>query len=469
MKSDDTTPRRCFEDTIAAIITPPGQGGIAALRLAGPRSKAILAKHFHQAYSLQDDSPFRLRYGEWVDAQGAVIDDVTAVHMPEGQSYTGLEQVEVFCHGGAQVTRDILRTLLASGARPAEPGEFTKLAFLNGRIDLVKAEAVAEIIAASTEESLRVGREHLSGAYSDFVRDLRRQLIAVLTGIETSIDFSEEDIPPTDLNLMAEHLGAIGQRLTELMASYEGGRIVREGFRVAIAGRTNAGKSTLFNRLLRQDRAIVSPLPGTTRDYLSEWIDIDGYPVNLIDTAGHRDHTIDQIEAIGQRLMVQLVATADLTIWVIDATSVQQETFWSFPPDSMTLNGPLVAFINKIDLMDDKRPECPALTGIVELAYGSCVTGEGIDELRRLIRMRIERSVRRRSEGHLVTSARHARKFKDALTSVTEVRRLLADHADLELAAFELRQATNHLAEITGEIYTEEILGEIFSKFCVGK
>ena len=249
---------------------------------------AIAEKHFRPISKSQKLKPFVLRYGHFVDLNRNVVDEITAVYMPAGKSYTGIDQVELFCHGGSQVVQSILRQLLDSGARAAEPGEFTRLAFLSGRLDLTKAEAVAEIIAANTQSSLEVAREHLLGAYGREVDMLRDGMVEVLAQVEASTDFPEEEISPAESRRLLDLVEKCIDGLTALAESYTGGKIIREGYRVAIGGRPNAGKSSLFNLLLKQERALVTPTAGTTRDYLSEWIDLEGFAVNLVDTAGLR-------------------------------------------------------------------------------------------------------------------------------------------------------------------------------------
>jgi len=274
-----------------------------------------------------------LRYGQWVDADRRVIDEVTAAYMPEGQSYTGAEQFEVFCHGGRQVVRMILDTILRAGARAAEPGEFTRMAFLNGRIDLARAEAVAEVIAASTAHSYETSRQHLLGAYSHEIERLRTRLVKLLAEVEASIDFVEEDIEPESVKALGKPATEILADLKKLIATYGGGRIINEGYKIVLAGRPNAGKSSLFNLLLRQERALVNPTAGTTRDYLSEWIDLEGFAVNLIDTAGLRVEG-DELERAGQSRARELIEIGVRAVvvagWAVrdDAGEFFAETFY---------------------------------------------------------------------------------------------------------------------------------------------
>lgn len=453
-------------ETIAAVITPPGEGGIAAVRLAGPDAARILKRHFKpSATSDTDPQPFLLRHGLFVAAMGDILDEVTAVVMPHGRSYTGLEQAEIFCHGGRQVVRMILSELLESGARAAEPGEFTKLAFLNGRLDLTRAEAVAEVVAAHTALSYKVGREHLLGAYAERLDELHQSLVAALAELEASVDFADEEIEPSDLAKIVRMLNDIRTRLSELLTTYEGGRIVREGFRIAVAGRPNAGKSSLFNRLLRQERALVHPTPGTTRDYLSEWVDLGGFAVNLTDTAGLRREG-DQVEKAGQVRAQQIIDQADLLMWLFDIAEPGWEEL--LQDDLMKLREDrIILVVNKIDLMP--QPPRKILVEGYPTMMISCLSGAGLDELREWTVGCINKRAPDLTSGAVVTSARHQQKLQTALTAVDKAAELAGQQESPEVLAFELRLAVTALDEITGRIYTEEVLGEIFSKFCIGK
>ena len=406
-----------------------------------------------------------MRYGDFVSVSGKIIDEITAVHMPKGKSYTGLDQAEIFCHGGLQVVRLILDELIGAGARPAEPGEFTKLAFLNGRIDLTKAEAVAEIIAANTRASYQASREHLLGAYSEHVGELRQRLIAVLAEIEASIDFAEEEIDPAGVNQLAASLEQVSDHIGELLASYTGGRIVNEGFRIAISGRPNAGKSSLFNQLLRHERALVNPAAGTTRDYLSEWIDLDGFAVNLIDTAGLR-RAGSGLEKLGQDRTEKIIREVNLLLWMFDFSKKDWKR--KLKADLETLGKRHIILIaNKIDLMDiTVRRSAAAEFSALPV---SCLTGAGIRRLRKTILEHIKEYMPDLTSGLVVTSVRHKQKLTQALKATRSVRELLERGESPELIAFDLRRAVDALDEITGRVYNEDVLRRIFSRFCVGK
>ncbi len=411
-------------------------------------------------------NPFLLRHASFVRADGTPIDDVLAVFMPQGRSYTGLDQIEIFCHGGTAVARLILQELLKSGIRSAEPGEFTKLAFLSGRIDLSQAEAVAEVIAASTESSLKAAQEHLSGAYSQTIDTLHNELVAVIAEVEASIDFPEEDFTPAERSALDAKLESLLNRIEQLLATYKSGRIIRDGFTVALAGRPNAGKSSLFNLLLKKERAIVAPKPGTTRDYLSEWIELDGYAVNLVDTAGLRVGG-GEIEKTGQRSTKNIISRADLVLWLFDGSKANWKS--NLTKDISGLkNANYLLLFNKVDLVKQHKTAITSFGASDKMVAISSLKGAGIAELRKRIIESISAHLSDSSSGQMVTSERHRQKLSTAFKEIKNGRTKLTSSA-AELVAFHLRQAAVALEEITGKVYTEEILGKIFASFCIGK
>ncbi|MDF1544017.1 MAG: tRNA uridine-5-carboxymethylaminomethyl(34) synthesis GTPase MnmE [bacterium] len=502
-KPDRKSAAASSNDTIAAIITPPGEGGIAALRLSGRHSLLLLVKHLRLSNNKKVKlQPFLMKLCNFVDGSGTVIDEVTAVYMPHGKSYTGLEQVELFCHGGRQVVKLILDELLAAGARAAEPGEFTRLAFENGRIDLTKAEAIAEIIGANTQHSYETARAHLLGEYSDHILQLRAQLIDLLAEIEASIDYPDEEIEPEAQSALLDASEELLEGLKELVESYRGGKIVREGFTIAIAGRPNSGKSSLFNLLLKQERALVTPTAGTTRDYLVESIDLDGYLVHLTDTAGLRKSG-GKIEKAGQASAEKIIKSADLVLWLCDLTRKNWRKDAS--KDIVQLNHKRTIVIgNKSDLLTvpldmvahglpwEPEEQTDSLTNSNPITSGgppkvvgqnpqrgfdissavqciSCKTGAGIRELKSAIVKSIESDMPDLTSGIVVTSARHAQKLRTAVKSIKCARQKISQQESPELTAFDLREAASAIDEITGRIYNDNILDKIFSKFCIGK
>jgi tRNA modification GTPase len=487
-----------FADTIAAIITPPGEGGLAAIRIAGRQSLSYFHKHFRPFSKERSKTvPFMMRFGRFVDRQGNIIDEVTAVFMPQGKSYTGLDQVEIFCHGGRTVVRHILDEIIASGARVAEPGEFTKLAFLSGRIDLTKAEAVAEVVSANTDYSYRAAKEHLLGSYTAHILNLREKIINIIAEVEASIDFPEEEIDPADRHRLIYMVDETIKQIDDLVKTYTGGRIIKEGYKIAIGGRPNAGKSSLFNLLLRQERAIVTPTPGTTRDYLSEWIDLEGFAVNLIDTAGLRKGG-GAIEKAGQKSAMKIIAESDLLLWLVDLSDRDWLTKWQVD-SGMVKKYSNILIGNKIDIVpnyrkfvganscssDMRKSEPPGFRPTMirrskspcgfrhlprfDFVPISCLTGKGINQLKKKIVDHINASMPDLTSGLVVTSARHQQKLHTALKNLRHAKSKMKQGESPELVAFDLRQSATAIDEITGKVYTEDILERIFSKFCIGK
>ncbi len=456
---------RSDDDTIVAIITPPGEGGIAAIRLAGPAARTLALRFFTLSNNEPPDwTPFMLRFGHFRSTTGERLDEIMSVYMPQGRSYTGQEQVEIFCHGGRLIVRRLLDELIAAGARPAEPGEFTRLAFLNGRIDLARAEAVAEIISANTDISLSASREHLLGAYSEHIAQLRELLVRVCAEVEASIDFPDEEITPAGREELIRTIDQVEQELRTLINSYKGGRIINEGYRIVIGGRPNAGKSSLFNLLLREERALVNPIPGTTRDYLSEWIDIEGFKVNIIDTAGLRERG-GKLEKQGQARAKEIIKESHLLVWLVDLSHK------SWPKDLATdlhslPAGERLIVGNKLDLVRKLSPKSD--DSQLQLSI-SCRTGTGLSDLHRLLVSRINSQMPDLTSGQIVTSARHKQKLAAALKATRAARAKIHEGDSPDLIAFDLREASNSLDEITGKLYTEQILERIFAKFCIGK
>jgi tRNA modification GTPase len=456
------------DKTIVAVITPPGEGGIAALRISGPESLKYLKSHFisRSKKKLKKFPPFYMRYGYFMNSTDEIIDEVMAVYMPRGKSYTGMEQVEIFCHGGQKVVELIQDVIVKSGARVAEPGEFTKLAFLNGRIDLTKAESVAEIIAANTDSSFETAREHLLGAYSEHVDMLRDSLIDITAEVEASIDYPEEDIDPAEKSLLLNQLDTLINKIKNLAETYIGGRIINEGFKIAIAGRPNAGKSSLFNLLLRQQRALVTPTPGTTRDYLSEWIEMDGFKVNIIDTAGLREKG-GKIEKAGQDSAKKIIESSDLVLWIFDLTS--KKWIDNLKADLKSLeNSHIILLGNKIDIVNNLNKYKIKENENTYMMI-SCKTQKGITALKNEIVAQIKEKMPDLTSGIVVTSARHKQKLQNTIKHLNSSHQKLVKNESPELTALDLRSAINEIDEITGKIYNDDILGRIFSKFCIGK
>jgi tRNA modification GTPase len=457
-----------LDDTISAISSPIGEGGIGIVKLSGPDVLSILQTLFVPSrISAQDDSTWRplshhLYHGHIVDPRdGEVVDEVLLSYMKAPHTYTRQDVGEINCHGGIVPLRQVLELTLRSGARLASPGEMTLRAFLFGRLDLAQAEAVLDIVRARTDAGLRVAVEQLGGRLSEQIRAVRAELVEVLAYLEAAIDFSEDEIPEMDTSAA---LQGIHGRLEELIKGAEQGMIYRQGIRGAIVGKPNVGKSSLLNRLLRTSRAIVTPIPGTTRDTLEETINLQGIPLVLVDTAGIA-HSEDLVEKLGIERSREALASADLAMLVIDAHQPVQGADRKIA--RLVGSKPAILVFNKTDLpvlaeAEDLLPEAPR----VEL---SALTGEGLEKLEKAIVELVFSGQVLASETPLVTSPRHKQALEEALANVRSAMDAQAAGSPVDLLAIDVTAAVNALGEITGETATEDLLEAIFSQFCVGK
>jgi tRNA modification GTPase len=437
-----------YEETIAAVATPPGEGAIALVRLSGPDSPKILSRIFRS--SSASIEPRHATFGRIVDG-GETIDQVLVTTYRAPASFTGEDMAEISCHGGILLAAKILELVLRHGARTAEPGEFSQRAFFNGKIDLTRAEAIMDIIRARTPLALRAAAQQLEGRLGAEILALRNSALETVAHIEAFIDFPEEDIDPASGCLLLEKIHSLLSRTTALLATADEGRILREGVRVAIAGKPNAGKSSLLNHLLGMDRAIVSDIPGTTRDTIEETACLRGILFRLTDTAGLRK-TSDPVEREGVARTERALESADLVLHLFDASSEEV-------PPALRENEILVA--NKSDL------PCPALpTHALPI---SCATGAGFDQL--LDTMAEAAGLRHLTSGQSLAAinSRHKALLESARTSLESAAALVQAHEPPELAAIELRAALDFLGRIVGNADTEDILGEIFNRFCIGK
>ncbi len=466
-------------ETIAAIATPPGEGGIAIVRVSGPEALDVAAILFRP---LRGGDPaafggYTVHYGRFEDrASAEVVDDGLLTVFRAPHSYTGEDCVELSCHGGAATTERLLSSVLRAGARLAEPGEFTQRAFLNGRLDLAQAEAVADVIRARTETAQRMARRQLDGALSGVVRQQRDELIGILAAIEVTIDFSDEVGDLEDPALLAR-ITAVRREVEHLLATADRGRILREGLRVALIGRPNVGKSSLFNALLRSNRAIVTPLPGTTRDRLEETANIGGVPLVLIDAAGLRE-TEDVVEREGVERAESALQQSDLILFVLDASEgvmpddrAVAERLRDLPDER------LLIVLNKSDAVSDQaltaaRGEAQELLNSAETVTLSALTGGGIPDLERsLLRLALGGDVESGigAESIVVSSARHREALESALNSLYEAQRTAEQRLPGDFIAIDTRGALDALGLITGETVTDDIVHRIFRDFCVGK
>jgi len=463
-----------LSDTIAAIATPIGEGGLAVIRLSGSQSFQIADAAFQPVgrHSAKPStaSTHTIHFGHIV-RNGTTIDEVLLSVMRAPRTFTREDVVEITCHGGLLPAKLVLDTLLEKGARLAEPGEFTRRAFLNGRIDLAQAEAVADLIRSRTDLALRAANEQLAGKLSRRINTLRDDFLKVLAHVEAHIDFPDEDISPDTRDQLLARLERGIAFIDELLRTANEGQILRRGIRAAIIGRPNAGKSSLLNQLLGHDRAIVSPIPGTTRDTIEETANVRGLPVVFIDTAGLRDST-DEIEKEGVRRSHKSLEQADLILHVLDSseplTHADQRYLSEFAHRKRIL------ILNKSDLPQD--PSAHSFTGALTRSAASssripisCLTGFGIESLKDCIKDSIWSGEIRAEMLQVMINSRH----QDALTRgrVATLRTLEALRADqpLDLVALDLRIAVNAIGEIVGKTSTEDLLDMIFSQFCIGK
>lgn len=437
-------------DTIAAIATPPGTGAVALVRVSGPDVPALWPKLFPSASAPQ---PRMARLVTLRDAGGNAVEQVLATFFRGPGSFTGEDTLELACHGGPLVTRRVLDAVLAAGARTAEPGEFSQRAFLNGKLDLTQAEAIMDLISAQTDLALRAANEQLEGRLGEAMQALRAELLEILAHVEAYIDFPEEDIDPDTGAVMRARVVQAQYGVQRLLATADQGRILREGVRTVLAGAPNAGKSSLLNRLLGFDRAIVSDVPGTTRDTIEEVINLRGLPLRLVDTAGLRD-TADSVEAEGVARTQQQMARADLVLHVVDASQPFGET-----PD---ISAPLVLrVLNKADLgVHASWPDGVPV---------SATTGAGMDALATQIFDAITRRAGGFTADLVAINARHKACLERAATGLESALGEIDAGAAPEFVSLGLREAMDAIGEVTGRADTEELLGVIFSKFCIGK
>jgi tRNA modification GTPase len=454
-----------LDDTIAAIATPLGEGALAVIRLSGKSAFAIADNVFvpgGKAYSKISSAPTHtIQYGH-IAKDGDTIDEVLAAVMRAPRTFTREDVVEFTCHGGVLTAKMVLDATLASGARLAEPGEFTRRAFLNGRIDLAQAEAVADLIAARTELAVAAANEQLAGKLSQRINEVRDQMMLTLAHIEAHIDFPDEDIAP---DTQAQLLGRL-QRAVEFMDSLlrtaNEGQVLRRGVRAAIIGRPNAGKSSLLNQLLGHDRAIVSSIPGTTRDTIEETANIRGIPIVFIDTAGLREGS-DEIEVEGIRRSRTSFERAELILHVLDHSEPLTAADENYLREFATKKRIIVR--NKVDL--PRRLELPTLDApTVEI---SCATGRGIESLKDTIKQLVWAGEIRADMLQVMINSRHQDALRRAREATANTINVLAGDGTLEIAAMELRIATNAIGEVVGKTSTEDLLDSIFSQFCIGK
>ncbi len=447
-----------LRDTIVAISTPVGRGGLGVVRLSGERSREIAARvlRFHKRQTWQ---PWHSELAELLDSDDALIDQAVVSFFEHPRSYTGEDVVEIACHGSPVVLRACVERSVAAGARLAEPGEFTLRAYLSGRIDLPQAEAVRELIDATTLYQARVAAQQLNGSVSNRIRPVKEQLVELISLLEAGIDFAEDDVSVATADEILRRLAPIRAELERLVASFGTGKLVFEGFTLAIAGRPNVGKSSLFNRLLEQDRAIVTDIPGTTRDMVSESMALNGIPVRLVDTAGIRESQ-DLVEGLGIERSFQAVADADLTILVLDASRPETEEDRGLR-DRLENSGPLLV-ANKSDLPRqlDQQPNVISV---------SALTGQGVPALKEAILGRLAPGGLAEPEDGSITSLRHSKLLRESLEALDHARSAAEFGIPHEMILIDLYASLRPIDALTGATTADDILNRIFSTFCIGK
>ncbi len=449
-----------FADTIAALATPAGTSALAIVRVSGPHVGPLVEAVFHLA-----PTPRQVSRSDYRGRSGELIDDVLYTVFRAPHSYTGEDALEITCHGNPFITHKILEDLFARGCRPAEPGEFTKRSFLNGCMDLSQAEAVIDLIRARSDRALAAANRQLRGALGQHMETLNRQLLEILARVEAYIDFPDEDLPPEDHSVLLAGLQRLLADTRRLLATNRYGAILRDGVKTVILGEPNSGKSSLLNRLLGRERALVSAVPGTTRDYLEEAITLGSHCIRLIDTAG-LNPTPAPLERLGIAKTLEHADEADLILFVLDATRPAP----ALPPEISRQLTPrnTIVVVNKLDLVPaGPYPESPARLDTVRI---SALTGMGCDELCEAISRLAESFREEQGEDLVAINSRHAHALAQAAESLAAAIEMLRSSAQVDvLLASELRNVLSSFGEISGQMDNEKILDELFSLFCIGK
>ncbi len=457
-----------IDDTIAAISTPPGSGGIGIIRISGKDSVAIANKIFCMANGRFGDFVLNMpthtiKYGIIKEpSTNEIIDECIVSKMLAPRSYTCEDIIELNCHGSYATLRKTLELVFHLGARPATPGEFTKRAFLNGRIDLSAAEAVMDLINSKTEESRKAAIEQLDGRLSRQIDDIRKKLVNSLAEIEVSIDYPEYEMDNITATSTIQVIKEAVSELRNLSYTYKRGRLIREGLKVTIAGKPNVGKSSLLNILTGYNRAIVSEIPGTTRDVIEEYIEIEGIPVLLTDTAGIRN-TEDVIEKIGVRKAEDKILEADLLIYVIDTTDPEIDN------DILAFNKPIIVILNKIDRKDSYKTELKDKLKKYDPIETSLTDEIGIEEIYERIKQYFAEEKAVINSANIITSARHKSLIDKSLESLKRAIDSYDNKMPIDCIAYDIWDGVNILGEITGDSVSDEVIENIFSRFCLGK
>ena len=481
------------EDTICAPATVPGTGAISVVRVSGPDALTIADKVIKcRKGSISEAAGYTIKFGNVYDAAGAIVDEVLVSIFRAPHSYTGENSVEISCHASSYIVSTLMNLLYATGARAAEPGEFTQRAFLNGKMDLAQAEAVADVIASQNAAAHRIAFKQMKGGFSSELRDMRGELLELVSLMELELDFSEEEVEFADRSRLDGLLVALIDHITRLIDSFKLGNAIKNGIPVAIAGATNTGKSTLLNALLGEDRAIVSDVHGTTRDTVEETMNIDGILFRFIDTAGLRE-TEEVVEKIGIERTFKKISEASIIIGMVDLTrdyestcetireiiekvdfGTQKLVFLLNKTDICEVNTNVASANYIVSLLENKGIKSEIVISVdrpsekTPIIPISAKIGSGIDILRAVL-AGSQRDLLADSDTTLVTNQRHVQALSDSRTSLLRVRDGLATGLPTDLAAQDIREAIYHLGSIVGEISTDEVLGNIFRNFCIGK
>ncbi|MBK5241130.1 tRNA uridine-5-carboxymethylaminomethyl(34) synthesis GTPase MnmE [Clostridium sp.] len=454
-------------DTIAAIATSIGEAGISIIRVSGDKAIEMVGSIFlgKKNRGLHDIKPYTMRYGHIIDKNGSRLDEVIISYMKGPKSFTAEDTIEINCHGGVVGTNIILKEIIRAGARMAEPGEFTKRAFLNGRIDLSEAEAVIDIIRAKTELSLKSALMQSEGTISREIKIIRNKLLTVIAHIEATVDYPEEDMEEVTAEKVNEDVTALISEIDMLLSTADEGKILREGLSTVIVGKPNVGKSSLLNALVKEKRAIVSDIPGTTRDAIEEYINIEGIPIKIVDTAGIRE-TEDVVEKIGVEKSKEKIDEADLVILILDLSSKienEDRQIIEYIKDKK-----YIVLLNKSDL--GGKIEMSELKNLKSkyITNVSIKTGEGLDHVKEYIKdLFFNGEIK--TEGIFVTNNRHKQALIRASENLESSLKALEYTKAIDLASIDIRNAWTNLGEITGESLEEDIIHKIFSEFCLGK
>ena len=454
-----------WNDTIVALATPPGIGALGIIRLSGEEAIRIVSQLF-PSRNLEKENSHTIHVGLLKNTE-QVLDEVVISIYKSPRSYTGENIVEISCHGSPFIHQQVIDACIQKGARLAKPGEFTQRAFINGKLDLTQAEAVADLIASNTNASHKTAVNNIRGGFSSALKNLREQLIKFSALIELELDFSQEDVEFVDRHELKKLLQHAKLQTTQLLDSFRLGNVIKNGVTVAIIGKPNAGKSTLLNVLLNEERAIVSEIAGTTRDTIEEIINIDGILFRLIDTAGIRSHSIDSIEIIGMQRSLDKMKQSDLVLYLFDVNEIAVDELQTIEKEfkSQQINHLLIA--NKVDLINepDAREKFSAIAGIIFISARTNLHVEVLKE--RMIDMVLIDNLE--TENVIVTKARHDHAFRKLSESLNDVYEGVENKLPGDLLALDIRTALQYLGEITGEITNEDQLDYIFSKFCIGK